>query len=201
MKNEDKGFEYSSINPGWIKKKIPNNYSDDNLKRIVLFYVINTPCTDLSSSGISLSDYGWDKKVWQNNVLKDKLFSVASLERGNNFVVAKNTREMKSSCEIAGMKKKFHQKRDVEKIVFYKPSRYNEFIAVLYHIRNAFAHGRLAIYAIQDSEDVMFALEDGVKDKNGFQIRSRMLLKKSTLLKWIDILEKKPTEEQDNGQA
>ena len=98
---------------------------------------------------------------------------------------------MKSVCQKIGMKKKFHDERTKEKIVIYKPPRYNEFMAILYHIRNALAHGRLAMYPIEDGKDIMFALEDGIKRNAEFQVRSRMLLKKTTLLKWIDIIEKK----------
>ena len=58
-------------------------------------------------------------------------------------------------------------------------------------LRNALAHGRLAMYPLGDETDIVFALEDGIKRNGEFQVRSRMILKKSTLLKWIDIIEKK----------
>ena len=73
MKKEEKGFVISTINPGWIKKKVPDSYADDDLRRIVLFYVINTPCLELSSSGLPLTSYGWSKKVWQTAALKNSL--------------------------------------------------------------------------------------------------------------------------------
>jgi hypothetical protein len=63
-------------------------------------------------------------------------------------------------------------------------------MAVFYHIRNALAHGRLAMYKY--GKDIIFVLEDGIKSGDRFQVRSRMVLKKSTLLKWIDILESGP---------
>ena len=188
---KDNGFEITSLNPGWIKRRVPNSYADDGLRRIIMFYVINTPCSDLSSSSIPTNEYGWDKNVWRHHNLKNKLFAVASLERNSSFGVAKNVSDMKSVCQKIGMKKKFHDERTKEKIVIYKPPRYNEFMAILYHIRNALAHGRLAMYPIEDGKDIMFALEDGIKRNAEFQVRSRMLLKKTTLLKWIDIIEKK----------
>ena len=108
-KNVEKGIETAPMNPGWIKKKVPATYADDDLKRIVLFYVINTPCTQLSSSGIPLTEYGWNKDVWKKTRdLAGLLFSVAGLERGKTFLVAKKTDEMKSVCEKANMKKGFH---------------------------------------------------------------------------------------------
>lgn len=189
-----RGYETAPYSPGWIKRRVPAEYADDALKRIVVFYVINTPCTDLSSSGLSLTEYGWHRDVWRNNLLKTRLFSVANLERGRTFLPVKTADSMKSACDQIGMKKGFQQDRNQEKIVFYKPGRYCEFLAVFYHIRNALAHGRLAMYPIEGQRDIMFALEDGVKRNGEFQVRSRMLLKKSTLLTWIDIIERKVTE-------
>lgn len=66
--------------------------------------------------------------------------------------------------------------------------RYNEFLSICYHIRNSFAHGRLAMYDYENGKDIVFVLEDGVKKNGEFQVRSRMVLKKSTLLKWMNIL-------------
>lgn len=61
-------------------------------------------------------------------------------------------------------------------------------MSICYHIRNAFAHGRLAMYDYKNCEDIVFVLEDGVKKNGEFQVRSRMVLKKSTLIKWMQIL-------------
>lgn len=183
-------FEIAPINPGWIKRKVPANYADDGLKRIVMFYVINTPCCDLSSSSLPIQEYGWGENAWKNNNLKSTLLNVANLEKGKTFISAKSIDEVKKACEIGKMKKDFHKNREVERVVFYKPKRYNEFIALCYHIRNALAHGRLAMYP-SSSKDIVFALEDGVKKNGEFQVRSRMILKKSTLLRWIDIIERK----------
>lgn len=183
---KENGYEYAPISPGWIKKRVPDSYADDVLKEIILFYVINTPCTELSSSGISLSEYGWSRDVWKNDKLKNKLFEIAGLKRKESFIVVHHTNEMKQGCEQAHMKKGFHQNRDFQKVVIYK-GRFNEFLSVFYHIRNAFAHGRLAMYGCNDG-DIMFALEDGVKRNGQFEVRSRMILKKSTLKTWMDII-------------
>ena len=191
LEERKNGYLYSACSPGWIKRsKLPAEFADDGLKRIILFYVINTPCEQLSSSSIPMKDYDWPKKLWQNNVLKDQLFKVANLKRNETFVVAKNVYDMKDACHVGNLTGKFHEKRDVERIAFYKPGNYPEFMAVLYHIRNAFAHGRFAMY--KHEEGIVFVLEDGMKKGNQFQIRSRMVLKKSTLIEWIDIIESGP---------
>lgn len=190
--NIPKGTETTSLNPGWIRKRVPESYADDDLYRIVMFYVINTPCTALSSSGIELKDYGWNKDIWKKSGLKKMLFDVANLESGKTFVAVNKTDEMKHACELAKMKKGFHTDRSTERIALYRPSDYNDFMSVLYHIRNSFAHGRLAMY--ESNDGIVFALEDGKKINREFYVRSRMILKKSTLLKWIDILECKTEE-------
>lgn len=94
---------------------------------------------------------------------------------------------MKEVCRKASLSKGFHKNRKYELIAVYK-GRYNEFLCICYHIRNAFAHGRLTMYGCDDSRDVMFVLEDGVKKQNIFQVRSRMVLRKSTLKKWMEII-------------
>lgn len=190
---KDNGRETSSPNPGWIKKRVPDEYADEDLKKLILFFVINTPCTDLSSSGIPLSEYGWGKDVWKNDKLKNILFDIAGIKRNSSFVVAKKATDMKAACEKADMKKDFHKNRSKERVVIYK-GQYNEFLSICYHIRNAFAHGRLAMYGIDNERDIVFALEDGIniKTTGKFEVRSRMILKKSTLLKWIEIITQGP---------
>lgn len=190
--NRPKGVETTAINPGWIKKRVPASYADDDLHRIVMFYVINTPCTALSSSGIDLKEYGWNKDIWKKSGLKKLLFNVANLKSGETFVPVSQTNAMKYACESAKMKKGFHSDRSRERIALYRPSGYNDFMSVLYHIRNAFAHGRLAMY--EGNDGIIFVLEDGKKRNDKFYVRSRMILKKSTLLTWIDILECKTEE-------
>lgn len=184
---KNNGYETAPINPGWIKKRVPDNYADDDLRDLIMFYVINTPCTDLSSSSIDLSEYGWSKDIWKNDKLKKCLFDIAQIERNSSIAVAHRADEMKAVCEKTSLKKNFHKSRNRERIAIYK-GRYNEFLSICYHIRNAFAHGRLAMYDFEDGKDIIFALEDGVKKHGEFEVRSRMILKKSTLIKWMKIL-------------
>ena len=52
------------------------------------------------------------------------------------------------------------------------------------HVRNCSAHNRFAIKPHKD--DWLFILEDVSRDK---KVSARMILKKSTLLRWIEIIE------------
>ena len=62
-------------------------------------------------------------------------------------------------------------------------------MSVFYHIRNAIAHCRLNMVDV-DGECV-FVLEDVQPNKNAdrLKVSARMILRKSTLLKWIDLIE------------
>lgn len=204
-KNENKKMdeycEQAPLNPDWIERIVPDSYADDDLKRIIIFYVINTPCVKESSSSISMSEYGWNKEVWGNGTLKNELLSVADLEKDKTLFVCKKLSDMKSVFEKAKMKKGFQKNQKVEKVAFYKTGRYsNEMMNIFLHIRNSLAHGRLAMYEC-GKDDVMFALEDGVHQKEYFEVRSRMILKKSTLLKWIDIVTAGPSALESNEKT
>ena len=189
MKKYD-GYEYALVNPKWIdKKKKMECYYDDDFFRILLFFVINTPCADVSYRSKDLEQYGWDKNVWKKSHLKNRLLKVTELERGRTFIVADKIDEMKKICEIAGTKNNFYQYWNNEKIVIYN-SRKNEFLSVFHHIRNSLAHGRFEIYE-DKLGSITYVMEDGVRTKNKFEVRARMILKKQTLINWIDILERK----------
>lgn len=85
---KENGYEISPMNPGWIKKRDPDSsYADDDLKELILFFVINTPCTDLSSSSIRLSEYGWGKDIWKDEKLKKNLFGIAGIKKDASFSV------------------------------------------------------------------------------------------------------------------
>lgn len=192
------GKEIVPLHPGWIKREWKN--VDEDFNRIFLFYVVHTPCEDLSSSSIPISKYGWKPDVWKKPNLKNKLFEVAGLERDKTFFSVKTLDVMKEALQKSNLSKGCHKKRDTERICIYKPSRYNECLAIFYHIRNALAHGRFAVYEISDSnKDQMFVFEDGKKCKNEFEVRSRIILKKSTLITWIKIMENQQPVMSDGG--
>jgi hypothetical protein len=181
-------YEVTNLNPGWIKTLIPQNFIENNLNRIIWFYVIHTICTGLSANGISINEYGWDKNVWIRGKLKENLYSICNLEKNKNLCKAENQQDMKNACEICKLKKNFCKIRDEERIAFVKAKNYNEVLSIFYHIRNALAHGRIAIMENSQKEIVYF-LEDGKKKNEKFIVTARMVLKEKTLISWIDIIE------------
>ena len=89
---------------------------------------------------------------------------------------------MEMALEKSGLKDHFPHSFEKEVICF-RNNKNNQFISAFYHIRNALAHGRFCIQNV-NGED-FFAFEDVGKNK----VSARMILRKSTLLQWIELIE------------
>ena len=173
-------------NPEWINWIAPDQFNDKDLFRIVIFFVFHSPCENLSSMRKNLLEYGWttpwkkpyylNKQLRQNASTYELLFS------------AKGYDEMEAALEKADLKETFPSDFSRERICIYD-NQGNQFLSVFYHIRNAFAHCRLNMVDV-DGECV-FILEDVQPKKNSNQLKvsARMILRKSTLIKWIDLIE------------
>ena len=173
-------------NPAWLTWIAPEKLSDQDLFRIVIFFVFHSPCANLSSMGKTLDKYGWNspwrKPYYLNRQLRqatsnyELLFSVKSYDK------------MDAALEKANLKDNFPSELSRERICIYD-NQENQFLSVFYHIRNAFAHCRLNMVDVNG--ECVFILEDVQPNKHSDQLKvsARMILRKSTLLKWIEIIE------------
>lgn len=173
-------------NPEWINWIAPDRFNDKDLFRIVIFFVFHSPCVQLSSMRKTLLEYGWTAPWKKPYYLNRQLRQAAS-----NYELlfsAKGYDEMDVALEKANLRDTFPSDFSRERICIYD-NQGNQFLSVFYHIRNAFAHCRLNMVDV-DGECV-FILEDVQPKKNSNQLKvsARMILRKSTLLKWIDLIE------------
>lgn len=185
---EKNGYVEPLLTLDWMKKNRGNIYVDDKFKQLIVFYVVNTPGIDLSSRGIDLRTYNWSENVYSEDKLIDYLLRVVNINQ-SSFAVAKGLNEMESACEEILITDDFYNNRDSEKMVIFqsKPkdnckndTRVKSFF---YHLRNSFAHGRFEIY--NDEEGTTFVMEDVYQGN----VSARMILKQSTLIKWMEILQ------------
>lgn len=181
-------YEVTNLNPGWIKTLVPKNFNDANLNRIIWFYVIHTICTELSANSIEITKYGWNKNIWKTGKLKNYLYCICDFKKNVNFYKADSQQDMKNACEVCKLKKNFSKSIEEERIAFVKARNYNEVLSIFYHIRNALAHGRVAIKK-NSNKQIVYILEDGKKGNGKFIVTARMILKEKTLLSWINIIE------------
>lgn len=173
-------------NPEWINWIAPDSFEDKDLFKIVIFFLFHSPCENLSSMRKTLAEYGWTAPWKKPYYLNKQLRQVAS-----NYELlfsAKGYNEIDAALEKADLKENFPCNFSHERICIYD-NQGNQFLSVFYHLRNAFAHYRLNMVDI-DGECV-FILEDVQPKRNSNQLKvsARMILRKSTLLKWINLIE------------
>lgn len=167
----------------WIA---PEEFSDKDLFRIVVFFVFHCPCKSLLAMNRTLDEYGWTSPWKAPYHLNWQLKRAAS--NYNLIFSSKNYDAMEEALKKANLYDDFPNDLKNERVCIYDREK-NQFMSVFYHLRNAFAHCRLNMVDV-DGECV-FVLEDVVPNyKTGKnKLSARMIIKKSTLLKWIDLIE------------
>lgn len=174
-------LEMTNFIPSWISDGDLLNMDEDT-KKIIYFFVAETPCKDESARGKTLSQYGWDKSAPpKNGEFEKKLFEIAELTEENLFFESKRE-EMKELFNKTGMTSTFYKKLDGNFIVSLRNG--NSVLEIFRHIRNSLAHLRFEIK--NTGTETFFIFEDGTKFRRQFEVKARMILKKETLLKWIE---------------
>ena len=177
---------FTERNPKWINWIVPEQFNDYDLFRIVTFFVFHSPCSELSAMSKTLKEYGWltpwRKPYYLNRQLK---------QAASNYELifsAKGYDEMDAALDKAGFKDDFPSDFTSEKICIYN-NQGNQFMSAFYHLRNSFAHGRFNIVDVNG--ECVFIMEDVKpnKKKDKVKVSARMILRKSTLLKWIKLIE------------
>lgn len=181
-----------SEQPDWIQEKKFNRKELETLKEILPFYIINTLLESYSYRSIPVTEYGWPENIWNTGALKDQLFYVANLTMNHNLFVVERLEDMSEVCKQAHLDDQFYQYRDLERIVVYVNSRTNLVLSIFKHIRNSLAHGRFVMYPM--GEDYMFVMESVDNSRGGLVVKARMVLRASTLMKWMEIIRKGPEE-------
>lgn len=162
--------------PEWVKRLPAKEFVDEELIKIITFYLFHSPCNGLSAMQKSLKDYNWHTPWRLPYKLNSQLKQASS--NFNLIFSAKSYATLDEALKKADLLDNFPSNLKCERIGVYD-NKSNQFISVFYHIRNAFAHGRFCI------KENTFVFED----KYGTKVSARMILKKKTLLKWIEIIE------------
>lgn len=191
----------TSIHPDWLDTIVPPEYEDNDLYEIILFFVIHSPCSGQSSKGISLTERGWKPKPWYSpKYLKDKLDRAIWGEESRSLKMVDSKVKILSEIESMDLDDDFYNHREIQRALYSKIGNKgceSEYMSLFYHIRNALAHGRLAMYPAKN-DDITFVMEDGQQigkdDDDKFEISARIIINKTSLLKVISLLKNPPTE-------
>ncbi len=173
-------------NETWLRWIAPNEFSDEELFRIVIFFVFHSPCPTLSAMGRMLDEYNWHTPWRKPYYLNKHLKQIST--NSNLLYTAKSYETMSDALKSGNLYDNFPNDLGTERICVYD-NMHNQFLSVFFHIRNAFAHCRLNMVDVNG--ECVFVLEDIVRDKkkNTLKVSARMIIKKSTLIKWIDLIE------------
>lgn len=191
----------TEIHPEWLDTIVPPEYEDAGLYEIILFFVIHSPCNGQSSKGISLTDRGWKVKPWYSpKYLKEKLDKVIWGDGLRLLKMVEGKAKLLPEINSLDLDDDFYTHRDKQRMLYSKISNSgceSEYMSLFYHIRNALAHGRLAMYPAKNN-DITFVMEDGKQigreSNNDFEVSARIVINKSSLLRVIELLKNPPTE-------
>lgn len=177
---------YTDRKPSWLQWISPDMFDDAKLLKIVIFFVFYSPCPNMSSMQKTLKEYNWNNP-WKKPFYLNK--QLKQLSSSKKLVFSASTySQMDTELEKANLKNSFPSELSKERICVYDIQS-NQFMSIFYHLRNALAHCRLNMVDVQG--ECVFILEDVCPGKNteSLIVSARMILKKSTLLKWIDLIE------------
>lgn len=182
-KNEKKmsGIVEPSSPELWENSDFLDGDDAKDIFEIMKFFVIRTPYSKTSLKGVPLSKYGW--KGNSLKILKGELQS--ELCDKDLFFIQNTADDMKIALAKANLIDNFPTNCMTEAVCYTKKD--NRVQGLCYHIRNCFAHGRFLLN--KNGSDSFFVFEDVSNYKKQKRVSARMILKKSTLLKWIEIIE------------
>ena len=135
-------LEMTEFIPNWISDGDILNMDEDT-RKIIYFFVAETPCKNESARGKTLSQYGWenDDPPKEGN-FEEGLFEIAGLTKENLFFESKREK-MKERFNETGMTGAFYEKLGGNFIV--SLVNRNRVLDIFRHIRNSIAHLRYEI--------------------------------------------------------
>lgn len=186
---QDDYIVVNAIEP-WLQQEISHGFANGDFFRIVMFYILRSPCKKGSYNPIKLENYGW-KNPWHGKTLKNLLKVTAGFMEKTYFY-AEAQRDFKKLWAGSGFDDDFYNLTGKELVVFTHVGESNPYLDLLHHIRNSLAHGRFT--ATKYKSEYYIYMEDVKTESGKLIVNARIILKRSTLIKWIDIFEGKAKE-------
>lgn len=184
MKKEN-NFYPADKTPPWKDPLNQEILDSKDFQKIFFFFTVFTPCPGLSSREKTVESYGWSNP-WKHPFFLNK--QLQQVTKNKKLVYVAESYNLLEILQESGLEKDFPNNLNSEKICIYD-TKSNHYLSIFYHIRNSFAHGRFNIAFYNDEQ--VFIFEDVVKKEKAqiIKLSARMILRKSTLLRWIQIIE------------
>ncbi|MBR3328157.1 MAG: hypothetical protein IKG22_12630 [Atopobiaceae bacterium] len=156
---------------------------NDNLAKLLQFYLWETPVPDTSQKGKTFKEYGWSKSNYAT--------LHARMRRCSGFPDSKAERWVESTASrvenaLAKLGRLDGYDCSFEFAVHTVKDGLNKTEALFYLIRNAFAHGGFRVSGYEGKKYYVF------ENRQGCIVKGRAILEEQTLLDWIVIVKSGP---------
>ena len=175
-----------NLHEEWLDTPSPFDSLDDDWNNIIRFYVFHVPVEGVSARAKTLKQFGWGNKSKCSDfkLLKARLIEVAQLN-GKQIDSVEKWDEMKRAL-IDNNLEVFPSDYTTVRLTFRK-DKSGICESLCNHIRNSFAHGRVAFY--ENAGETYVAMEDIDTDHD---VTARLILTKTILLRWIVVIKEGP---------
>lgn len=173
---KETGYVIAEEKPVWIDEESEKIIKEDGFAEIRTFFHDHCPVPGSSARGKDLGEYGW------TNIKKLTKITIGTIKEKS---FAYNLNEMSEKLAAISLGDNSWFNTNTEKLCICD-SKQTQLFQFFSHVRNCFAHNR---FAIRDSNGSQIFIFEDVAGKTKTKVSARMILKKSTLLKWIEIIE------------
>lgn len=189
-------IEFAEHPPFWVKESdLAFINENQDIKDVIKFFVVNSPCPNVSARGIDLTQYGWkEKNPSKGSYLYNRLLAAAGLMENETLFVHGKADKTKELFLEAKMSENFCCEVSTNRIAIINGG--NLIITIFRAIRNCLAHCRFTITA-QDGV-FLLAMENGVATKDRLKVKARIVLKLSTMMEWVRIIREDCVKAEEN---
>lgn len=164
----------------WKQGTYPLKQGKSNFLKIIDFYLF---CCPVEKNNKSVSVRG--KTFRQRDIQKDKFSSLLkdmkkSLEYCEFLDPQQNVEQYVTNI----IKTKNYKNKEFQIVVLHRNKKLSQAATIFDGIRNAFAHGAFSVKEVK--KEKIYYLENCYKET----IKAQFRIKESTLLSWIDLVEK-----------
>ena len=183
-KKDKQSYQYKKENSILGSCVDAHRLSEDEYYKLYSFYVTYSMCGSQSAKKRSFVDYGWESNRIIRTELGAKLKDVLSLSRNKDFIFTDED-NLAEQFHLLDLDDGDLQSVDKEKAVISKTHESNSYLKLFYRIRDGFAHGKFRLLFSSGGERMII-----VQDDNGHNVTARIVIKISTLLNIVDIVDR-----------
>lgn len=183
---------YKYISENSIIYNLTDDYffSDEEYRKLHMFFVTYSMCGSQSHKKRMISDYGWQNlkdnssASITNSGLKTQLEKILKLDQNEKFIFTEND-DLKESFEKVELFDESSNQLLYERAVVGYTRESNKYYKLFYRIRNALAHGRFSLKYNINAEKMII-----IQDNDRNNVTARIVLKLDTIMKIIDVVDK-----------